>query len=100
MVLVQLSEFTERNQQSRFLELADHFICKDNDVETFLKTKALDNEARHRSRTYRLLTTMPSTFSLTSRWLLRRCHSAAMFRAMLEKGWTAFQRIPHLSHQY
>ena len=52
MVLVQLSEFAERNQQSRFIDLADKYICKDSDVETFLKTKALDSELRHRSRTY------------------------------------------------
>ena len=49
MVLVQLSKFTERNLQSRFLELADRFVCKDNDIETFLKTKALDNETRHKT---------------------------------------------------
>ena len=55
MVFVQLSEFTERNQQSRFIELADRFVCRDNDVEAFLKTKALDNEIRHRSRTYLFL---------------------------------------------
>jgi len=55
MVFVQLSEFVERKQQLQFIELAEQFVCRDADVEAFLKTSALENEIRHRSRTYLFL---------------------------------------------
>lgn len=47
-----LGEIIGTNEESDLTEAINAFICKDKDVEDFLKRKAIDFEKRDKSRTY------------------------------------------------
>jgi len=50
-----LREIIGTSQESGIKDAIDAFLCKDKDVESFLKNKALNFEQRNKSRTYLVL---------------------------------------------
>jgi len=55
MVIIQLKDVLGTNKELDFIESVNKFSCKDEDVEIFLKSKALEYEKRSKSRTYLIL---------------------------------------------
>jgi len=55
MVVVQFKDIVGTDKELDFIEYINLFSCKDDDVETFLKNKALEYEKRNKSRTYLIL---------------------------------------------
>jgi len=51
-MVVSLREAIDTCAFDKILSAISHFSCQDSDVETFLKTKAIDFEKRDKSRTY------------------------------------------------
>ena len=55
MVVIQLKDIVGTDKELDFIKSINLFSCKDDDVETFLKSKALEYEKRSKSRTYLIL---------------------------------------------
>ena len=55
MVIIQLKDITGTVKELNFINSINLFSCKDDDVETFLKSRALEYEKRSKSRTYLIL---------------------------------------------
>ena len=58
---VPLTEILETAEEIDFIEAIDNFRCQDQDVERFLKGKAVDFDKRNKSRTYLLVNSTTSS---------------------------------------
>jgi len=54
-MVIPLKELIERDKLDTIYKAVLNFSCQDDDVESFLKNKAIDFEKRDRSRTYLLV---------------------------------------------
>jgi hypothetical protein len=52
VVVLSLGSLIDAGYRAAFIKSAAEFTCKDKDVETFLRQKALEHERRNKSRTY------------------------------------------------
>ena len=54
-MVISLQDVVKRDIQHIVQDSISHFTCRDDDVESFLKTKAFDFERRNKSRTYLIM---------------------------------------------
>ena len=55
MERISVKEIIKKGRERDFEAAIDKFTCQDKEVENFLKTKALDFDRRHKSRTYLII---------------------------------------------